>query len=191
MKYFIDTEFCENPGTIDLISIGMVSENGRSIYALNKNCDIDKAWKNKWLVDNVFLSIYKEYVHGDARNRVDFSKGTIKRIFFGYGLDNHAMQGLILSSIKDDEYPEFYGYYADYDWVVFCWIFGKMIDLPAHFPMYCKDLKQMMNDKGLTKKWKQENCPDPEGEHNALVDATWNRKLYNTMTQLIEPPKEP
>ena len=21
---------------------------------------------------------------------------------------------------------KFYGYYADYDWVVFCWLFGKM-----------------------------------------------------------------
>lgn len=30
--------------------------------------------------------------------------------------------------------PEFYGYYCDYDWVVFCWLFGKMIDLPKDFP---------------------------------------------------------
>ena len=27
-------------------------------------------------------------------------------------------------------YPTFFGWYASYDWVVFCWIFGRMIDLP-------------------------------------------------------------
>jgi len=32
---------------------------------------------------------------------------------------------------------QFYGYYCDYDWVVTCWQFGKMIDLPKGFPMYC------------------------------------------------------
>ena len=41
--------------------------------------------------------------------------------------------------------PEFYGYYADYDWVVFCWLFGGMIDLPSGFPMYCRDLKQELD----------------------------------------------
>lgn len=42
--------------------------------------------------------------------------------------------------------PSFYGYYADYDWVAFCWLFGKMIDLPEGFPKYCRDLKQMLED---------------------------------------------
>lgn len=46
-----------------------------------------------------------------------------------------------------DDFPNFYAYYADYDWVVFCQIFGKMIDLPKGFPMYCRDLKQNLDDK--------------------------------------------
>jgi len=75
--------------------------------------------------------------------------------------------------------PEFWGYYADYDWVVFCSLFGRMIELPKGFPMYCRDLKQLMDERKLTKEWKREICPDPEGEHNALVDARWNLHLYN------------
>lgn len=43
--------------------------------------------------------------------------------------------------------PQFYGYFADYDWVAFCWLFGKMIDLPKGFPMYCVDLKQVLDEK--------------------------------------------
>jgi len=41
----------------------------------------------------------------------------------------------------------FYAYYADYDWVVFAQLFGKMKDLPKGFPMYCKDLKQSLDEK--------------------------------------------
>lgn len=183
MKYFLDTEFCENVGSIDLISIGIVSETGKEFYALNKHCNINSAWKNKWLVDNVFVQVYTEYVHGDMRNVSPFSRGSIKSIFNSFGLSKLEMKQGIDIFIGNDRNPEFYGYYADYDWVVFCWIFGKMIDLPKHFPMYCKDLKQMMDDRGLTKEWKQQNCPDPEGEHNALVDARWNKKLYDLIIQ--------
>lgn len=33
MKYFLDTEFHEDGKTIDLISIGIVAEDGREYYA--------------------------------------------------------------------------------------------------------------------------------------------------------------
>lgn len=182
MKYFIDTEFCENPGTIDLISIGIVCEDGRKYYALNRGCDIKKACRNSWLEDNVFLPIYKEHVHGDMRNHISASLSTLKSIFREHGKFTHEIKDEILSFIGEDKKPIFYGYYADYDWVVFCWIFGRMIDLPDHFPYYCRDLKQMMDDKGLTNEWKQQNCPAPENEHNALADAMWNKKLYDLIS---------
>jgi len=42
--------------------------------------------------------------------------------------------------------PQFYADYADYDWVLFCSLFGTMMDLPAGFPMFCNDIQQMFND---------------------------------------------
>lgn len=189
MKYFIDTEFKEKPNTIDLISIGIVSEDGREYYALNKNFNLKEVWKDEWLRENVLLPIYKEHIHGDMRNHVSFSRAAIKGILKGFGKSIEQ----IANEIKEFCYYsyseaqienaniQFYGYYADYDWVIFCWIFGRMIDLPKGFPMYCKDLKQMMDEKGLDKEWKRKNCPDPDGEHNALVDARWNLKLFNQM----------
>jgi hypothetical protein len=77
--------------------------------------------------------------------------------------------------------PEIWAYYADYDWVAFCSIFGSMMELPKGYPMYCRDLKQEMDRLFLDKEWKQDKCPDPVGEHNALVDAHWNRQLYFQM----------
>lgn len=86
--------------------------------------------------------------------------------------------------------PEFYGYYADYDWVVFCSLFSRMIDLPKGFPMYCKDLKQMLDEKasmagidvGAVKYL--HGYPEQTNEHNALSDAKWNKELHEFLIKL-------
>jgi hypothetical protein len=109
--------------------------------------------------------------------------------------------------------PEFYGYYSDYDWVVFCWLFGNMIDLPSGFPMYCNDLKQTLDERilsGCIIKHRyadfserdismdrgntfdevfriikeQPNYPKQTNEHNALADAKWNYELYKFLQTL-------
>jgi hypothetical protein len=54
-----------------------------------------------------------------------------------------------------------------------------MIDLPKHYPKYCRDLKQVLDDAGNPR------IPfKPDGEHNALADATWNAKLYRWIESL-------
>jgi len=66
MKYFIDTEFHEHKRpvtilgipiartwTIDLISIGIVSEDGREYYAINRDLNLKYAKQDKWLRENV------------------------------------------------------------------------------------------------------------------------------------------
>lgn len=68
---------------------------------------------------------------------------------------------------------QFWAYYADYDWVVLCQLFGTMMQLPKHFPRYCMDLKQLSVDVGSPEHPKQE-----DGAHDALADARWNRELY-------------
>ena len=55
---------------------------------------------------------------------------------------------------------QFYGYYCDYDWVVFCWLFGRMIDLPKGFPMYCIDLKQLLDDKVSNMEFRKQKSGD-------------------------------
>ena len=56
MKYFLDTEFLEgtqktlfdkSKPTIDLISIGIVSEDGREYYTISKDFNLKEAW-NRW-----------------------------------------------------------------------------------------------------------------------------------------------
>lgn len=210
MNYFIDTEFIEGfkkpikwlPSAgkfnrpyhfIDLISIGLVCSDGREYYAISNEYNYNDA--SEWVKENVILPAYTNAVHGDERNKLKVEtfhaiRGKnnkqiareIKEFIVGDGettdFTSKAWKNYISSKNNP---PEFYGYYADYDWVLFCSLFGRMIDLPAGFPMYCRDLKQEMDRLGLDKEWKDKYCPEPENEHNALADARWNVKLHKTI----------
>lgn len=148
MKYFLDTEFIESGPSrpVELLSIGIVAEDGREFYAVNGEADLSHA--NEWVRQNVLPHL-----------------GTPK-------YDRDLIAQKILNLVGDDK-PEFWGYYADYDWVVFCQIFGSMIDLPKGWPMYCRDLKQLCDSLGNARLPKQEFV-----EHNALNDARWNKLSY-------------
>jgi len=209
MKYYLDTEFIECAKqrkvlgfivgapvpTIDLISIGLVAEDGREFYALNADCELQYAWANEWVRKNVLYPIFREHYNGDALLYNEFTLSTMRRLFKQKGQSRGWLAWSVLTFVHAEAYEghmgtmdsffeapftdkhEFFGYYCDYDWVVLCQLFGRMIDLPKGFPMYCRDLKQELDRLGITSEQKQLLCPDPQNEHNALADARWNRKL--------------
>ena len=287
MKYFLDTEFLEGPqqekfpislfrkqtpNTIDLISIGIVAEDGREYYAISKDFNLDEAWnrfqwdhelgsepvKNYWIRENVlkpiwidlFLNYESEWslLKGKAFDLFEqelksgehdhlFSFKSFSALVNRYGKTNlqiakeikvftlvenfsrlqyengfkygHKKQpniGFDIEFSMKNREPEFYAYYADYDWVVFCWLFGKMMDLPEGFPMYCRDLKQMLDEKaksyirpfcignneeeiekmadrsvkGQVESFKTfDKYPKQQNDHNALADAKRNKELFN------------
>lgn len=164
MKFFIDTEFIEDGKTIDLISIGIVAEDGREFYAMNSDCDWTKA--SDWVKENVLnhLPLKPE------------DKPKAEYLLQGWRHHRH-IGGDVIKFIDNDPKPEFWAYYADYDWVVFCQLFGTMMDLPDSFPMYCRDIKQECDRLGNPKLPEQ-----GKGEHNALDDARWNQQAYNFLS---------
>jgi hypothetical protein len=171
MKYYIDTEFIEMPNFIELISLGIKCEDGRTFYAESTCFDERKA--SQWVKENV-ISKLRWYGNpntnkGFCNVSVDVNNG-ITEVFGTLDVIRDSLLDFI--DARRSNKPEFWGYYADYDWVVFCWIFGSMMDLPEHFPMYCKDLKQLMDEIGIG------SIPGPENEHDALADAIWNEKLH-------------
>lgn len=203
MKYFLDTEFIESGPNepIYLISIGIVAEDGRELYAINGQCPFQKA--NEWVLDNVYPHISIKYIE-DRYQYIGTSKNFYS-CFENIGND-------IVEFIGDDSNIEFWGYYSDYDWVVFCQVFGTMVDLPkgkrictyckrivlehlidekgihlcadtnqytyskivGKFPMFCYDLKQLAMMLGNPQLPKQTST-----EHNALEDSRWNKEAYN------------
>jgi hypothetical protein len=174
MKYFLDTEFIEDGKTIDLISIGIVAEDGREFYKLNSNCDFSKA--SEWVKENVFPHIPLEFNEMAGRWVYDWTK--VDNGKEGFCCSRVLLASQIRKFIGDDPTPEFWGYYADYDWVVFCQLFGTMMDLPKGFPMYCCDIKQLNDSMGNRELPKQEGT-----EHHALADARWNQKAWQFLNE--------
>ncbi len=154
MRFFIDTEFIESGPMkpIQLISIGIATEAGNDFYAVN--ADFRESDANDWVRANVLPHLLPP-VHRWPLN---------------------IMRERILAFIEKErkgEAPEFWGYYSDYDWVVFCQIFGTMMDLPNGFPMYCRDLKQWADQLDIQTLPAQSTI-----EHDALNDARWNRNTF-------------
>lgn len=162
MKYFLDTKFIERPYTIDLISIGIKCEDEREFYAENVDADLTRA--NDFVKQNVIPNL--EFQDCSIFEETGQKSGDVK--IFGE-LDRIA-DGVFRFIYPHK--PEFWGYYADYDWVAFCWLFGSMVDLPKGWPMYCRDLKQLADS------FDKPRFEGPKGEHNALADARWNKEFY-------------
>jgi 3' exoribonuclease, RNase T-like len=157
VRYFLDTEFMESgpDRPIVLLSIALVAEDGRELYFVNGNADYSQA--SEWVRANVFPHLF---VRADRT----FDWNTCLTSF-------KNMRGHIEEFCG--EWPEFWGFYADYDWVVLCQIFGAMGDLPQNWPMYCRDLKQWCDDLH-----NYVLPPMVAAKHNALFNARWNRDVY-------------
>ncbi len=163
MRVFFDTEFIEDGKTIDLISIGLVCDDGRHLYAVSSEFDAEKA--DDWVQRNVLAHIPEDQVRYPRKHIASL----IENFLFG------------------DE-PEFWAYFADYDWVVLCQLYGRMIDLPKGWPKYCRDLKQLSDETGI-------KLPEQKGvEHHALADAEWVAQAYTFLRgreQWLKPTPRP
>jgi hypothetical protein len=153
MKYWLDTEFIDNGKTIDLISIGIVAEDGREMYL--ESADVDKGKANEWVRANVLPHLKG----GESRWPLRSIKVTLFDFF----------------DPTDYGKPEIWGWCAGYDFVAFCQIFGTMMDLPEDYPHYFKEFQQVLDERGIA----DEQLPEQEGGlHNALEDARHLKRLW-------------
>jgi hypothetical protein len=147
MRVFFDTEFIEDGKTIDLMSIGAIREDGEQYYAEVIECDLSRA--SLWVQTNVIPHL---------RGGVD------RLVRADIALDLKRFMG---------PNPEIWAYYADYDWVALCQLYGSMVDRPKGWPMYCRDVKQLCDSKG------NPTLPEQTSqEHNALLDAVWTKAAW-------------
>lgn len=94
MKYFYDTEFLEGKQdkrflgikygetkpTIDLISIGIVSEDNREYYAVSKDFNLKEAW-NRWDGEYHEQTLYEKYHCFNPRKKYWIRENVLKPIF--------------------------------------------------------------------------------------------------------------
>lgn len=164
---YFDTEFLEDGSTIELISIGMVRDDGAEYYAVSKAATKrplrTRISKHPWLMQNVVPSLPK--AHGDWNLHMP------DRWLFNYCdpvvKPRHVIAREVEAFILGVPEPELWAWYGAYDHVVLCQLWGRMIDLPKGVPMFTHDLKQECERLG------NPDLPSLPGvkEHNALSDA--------------------
>lgn len=190
-RYFLDTEFIEDGRTIDLISVGIVSSDGREYYA--QSTEFDHRNASDWVRENVLAHLvtcphtehYRRHeiaglYRADRSYHAKYGGQCVdeqhNRIHDCCWRTREQIKADILTFMNIEEYgtPELWGYYSAYDHVAFCQLFGTMMDLPAGWPMYTRDIKQWADELDVSQ------LPEQEGtEHNALDDARHNRVMWN------------
>jgi 3' exoribonuclease, RNase T-like len=158
MRYFYDCELIENGHTIDLISIGIVSDDDREYHAVNRDAPWGRVARHQRLKD-----IVGEVVLTDPLVRPRW---------------------LIAGQVRDfllagDGIPELWTWRAAYSHVALCQLWGAATDLPDGIPAYTGALEQEWDRLG------NPALPErPDEVHNALTDARYNRKLARILNGL-------
>lgn len=164
MNIYYDTEFIDNGVIIELISIGMVREDGLEYYGIiNNENTLIKAARDPWLKENVLSSLplvqpvdwaypVWDESHPDFANVKSKSR---------IALD-------VANFIRNTPSVSLWAWFSSYDHVVMAQLFGKMIHLPAGIPMRTNDVVQEVEQRlGNVR------VPSMPGisQHNALSDA--------------------
>ena len=113
-RYFYDTEFIEDGRLIDLVSIGVVDENGREFYAVSTEYDDTHALP--WVRRNVLNKLPSP---ADPAWR---SRERIRTELYAF----------LMEPIRDrpGEQLELWAWYAAYDHVALAQLWGPMPALP-------------------------------------------------------------
>lgn len=192
MRYFYDTEFLEDGSTIELISIGIVAEDGREYYAVNSDMPVDRIKNHDWLKDNVWPHLPLRG-HKSGLVSVGGGKHEVRLTALGV-LDSSDTRvkpkWVIANEVRDfilagDGNHELWAYYAAYDHVALCQLWGTMMRLPSGVPMFTHELMQAWEDAGRPDK------PEHFDEHDALADARWNLALFDVIDAALRGEGEP
>lgn len=174
MKIFYDTEFLEDGRTIELISFGVVAEDGRELYAVNRDMPWRKILRHAWLRENVVPSlpiIKHDGIRPFRTPLLDQAHPAVK--------PRARIADDVRTLIQATPDAELWAWYGAYDHVALCQLWGRMIDLPDGVPMFTNDLKQEAARLGNPELPEQES-----GIHNALADARHNQVIADRLDQI-------
>jgi hypothetical protein len=184
VRYFYDTEFHEDGRTIDLVSIGIVAEDGREFYGVSADFDQGRLLRHDWLRQNVWPHLPTRHCqpgrrcircggNGGGNGHLDTDHPAVRpRAQLA-----RAVSDFLLAS--DGGRVELWADYGAYDHVALCQLWGTMMNLPKGLPMFTCDIQQEAARRGLS--W-QDLPQQVSGEHNALADARHTKRRWEFLT---------
>lgn len=186
MKYFYDLEFLEDGSTIDMISIGIVAEDGREYYAVNRDADWSRVLQHDWLRENVwpYLPTKRHPIGDQITERLELNNPLVK-----YRRDiAHEVKAFLNPDPEDYRKTELWAWCGAYDHVATYQLWGPMQAVhDTGLPFYTHDLKSIA-DLFLTDEQREElrALPMTGSAHNALDDARQLRDRYEYVFSIAE-----
>ena len=135
MIIFFDTEFTGLHRDAQLISIGMVAQNGRKFYGEFTDYEIDHRL-DKWVKDNVI--IHTTSFDEDFKYQIKSDKNTV----FVVGPERHIRYALSDWLEHFGEPIQLISDVCHYDMVLFCDLFGGAFHIPKCVNPVCHDICQ-------------------------------------------------
>lgn len=179
MNIYFDTEFTGLHQKTTLISIGLISDCGKTFYA--ELTDYDKEQVDEWIKNNVISNLYlKEYFE-------KLKNGQTK-----YKIKDDTLSLCSISELRNDlnlwlsqfENVEMWSDCLSYDWVLFNEIFGHAFNIPKNIYYISFDICTLFKSKNIDPDISREEFSDMKDnsqKHNALWDAKVIKRCYELL----------
>jgi hypothetical protein len=177
MNLYFDTEFTGLHKNTTLISIGIISEDGKTFYAeLN---DYDKSQVDEWIQSNVIDNLYLKPVDIGKIDMIDEEYNVV-------GNKEYIKQVLSywLTQFND---IEIWSDCLAYDWVLFNDLFGHAFNMPDNVCYIPFDICTLFKIKGIDPDINREefiNNSIKGKKHNSLYDAKVIRACYKKLINI-------
>lgn len=184
-KVFFDTEFTGLHQNTTLVSIGLVSECGKTFYA--ELTDYDKTQIDDWLQNNVIDKLYLT----EHDNAAYLQNWTLKS-------DTQAVKEALTAWFSQFDKVEIWSDCLSYDWVLFNQIFGHAFSIPKNIYYIPFDICTLFKAQGIDPDISREEFAGNMIEvstsehwggnpkHNALYDAYVIRACHTKLAGCVQ-----
>lgn len=176
MKIFFDTEFTGLHKNTTLISIGLVTEEGRTFYA--EFTDYDKSQVDDWIQENVIDNL-----------KYNDSKEILYRSHSSWSMKSHTkfIAKKLKEWLKESGDVEMWSDCLSYDWVLFNDLFGSAFDIPKNVYYIPFDICTLFKLKGVDPDISREKFIKDKIKgikHTSLYDALVIKECYEKLIKM-------
>lgn len=176
MKVFLDTEFTGLHKETTLISIGLVSEDGKMFYA--ELTDYDENQVDDWIRENVIDNL--KYSN-DNYPQLSFVHISEENNFIVKG-EKDKVANLLRDWLSQWDKVEIWSDCLAYDWVLFNDLFGSAFDIPSNVYYIPFDICTLFALRNIDPDISREEFAGIDGDkHNALHDAQVIKACYSKL----------
>ena len=172
-KIFFDTEFTGLHQNTTLISIGLVSECGKTFYA--ELTDYNKNQVDDWIKDNVISNLIL------TKKNNSFYLNSCRLLG-----NRKELKEALSKWFEQFGQVEIWSDCLSYDWVLFNEIWGHAFNIPKNIYYIPFDICTLFKDKGIDPDISREefaNMDDKGEKHNALWDAKVIKRCFELLNE--------